>query len=58
LITTETLKVGVETKGELTLGETVVDRREHFRWEHLPSIDAASDIDEQRFFDLLLRSIA
>jgi purine nucleosidase/pyrimidine-specific ribonucleoside hydrolase len=57
LITTESLKVGVETKGELTLGETVVDRRQHFRWEHLPSVDVASDIDEKRFFDLLLRSI-
>jgi purine nucleosidase/pyrimidine-specific ribonucleoside hydrolase len=58
LITKETLKVGVETRGELTLGETVVDRREHFRWEHLPSIDAASDIDAERFFDLLMAAIA
>lgn len=58
LLTIETLKVGIETKGELTLGETVVDRRQHFRWEHLPSIDVASDVDAERFFDLLLQAIA
>jgi purine nucleosidase/pyrimidine-specific ribonucleoside hydrolase len=49
LFSTEHLKVGIETKGELTLGETVVDRREHFRWDHLPTIEAASDVDRDRF---------
>jgi purine nucleosidase/pyrimidine-specific ribonucleoside hydrolase len=58
LFTTEILKVGIETKGEFTLGETVVDRREHFRWEHLPSIEVACDVDSERFFDLLLQAIA
>lgn len=58
LFATERLKVGIETKGEFTLGETVVDRREHFRWEHLPTIEAASDVDAARFFDLLLDVIA
>jgi purine nucleosidase/pyrimidine-specific ribonucleoside hydrolase len=58
LFTLETLKVGVETRGELTLGATVVDRRKHFRWDHLPSINVASDVDAGRYFDLLLRALA
>jgi inosine-uridine nucleoside N-ribohydrolase len=52
------LNVGIETKGELTLGETVVDRREHFRWEHLPIVEVASDVDVDRFLNLLLQAIA
>ena len=58
LFSTLKLKVGIETKGELTLGETVVDRREHFRWDHLPTVEVASDVDSDRFLDLLLRTIA
>lgn len=58
LFSTQHLKVGIETKGELTLGETVVDRREHFRWNHLPTVEVASDVDSERFFDLLLTAIA
>lgn len=58
LFSTLELKVGIETKGELTLGETVVDRREHFRWDHLPTVEVASDVDSDRFLDLLLRTIA
>jgi purine nucleosidase/pyrimidine-specific ribonucleoside hydrolase len=50
--------VGIETKGELTLGEAVVDRREHFRWDRLPTIEVASDVDSEGFFDLLLQAIA
>lgn len=57
LFTIETLRVGIETQGELTLGETVVERRKHFRRDDLPSIDAASDVDADRFFDLLLRAL-
>jgi len=57
LFSTLQLKVGIETKGELTLGETVVDRREHFRWDHLPTVEVASAVDSDRFLDLLLRTI-
>jgi inosine-uridine nucleoside N-ribohydrolase len=31
VLTTETLHVTVETSGTATLGQTVVDEREHFR---------------------------
>ena len=58
LFSTVHLKVGIETKGELTLGETVVDRREHFRWDHLPTVEVTSDVDSERFFALLLQAIA
>jgi inosine-uridine nucleoside N-ribohydrolase len=58
LFSTVQLKVGIETKGELTLGETVVDRREHFRWNNLPTVEVASDVDADRFLNLLLRTIA
>jgi inosine-uridine nucleoside N-ribohydrolase len=58
LITTSALHVGIETRGELTLGQTVTDRREHFRWTHLPLIDVASAIESTRFLDLLVEAIA
>jgi purine nucleosidase/pyrimidine-specific ribonucleoside hydrolase len=58
LFTTERLRVGIETQGQYTLGETVVDRREHFRWDHLPLIEVAADVDSERYFDLLLQAIA
>ena len=57
LVRTEMLRVGIETKGEMTCGETVVDRREHFRWTHLPLIKVVSAIDAGRFLDLLLNAL-
>jgi len=57
IVTTQRLRVGVETRGDLTLGATIVDRREHFQWTHLPQIDVVSDIDADRFFELLLRAL-
>lgn len=57
VVTTEAVHVGIETKGELTLGQTVVDRREHFRWTHLPLVDAACAVDAKRLFELLLPSV-
>jgi purine nucleosidase/pyrimidine-specific ribonucleoside hydrolase len=49
--------VGIETQGELTVGQTVVDRREHFQWTHLPLVNVVSAIDSLRFFELLLKAI-
>jgi len=57
IATTEALHVGIETQGELTVGQTVVDRREHFRWTHLPLVKVVSAIDSVRFFELLLKAI-
>lgn len=54
----KTVEVDVETKGELTLGQTVVDAREHHRWDSLPRINAAYDVDYFRHLHLLISTIA
>lgn len=41
--------VGVECKDGLTLGQTVMDRRHHHVWTHLPMIDVAVSADYARF---------
>lgn len=56
--TTERVRCAVETAGGLTLGMTVVDRRNHHRWEHLPLIDAVSDVDYEAFLDDLVETLA
>jgi pyrimidine-specific ribonucleoside hydrolase len=56
LVTTEILRVDVETAGELTRGRTVADR-EGLRG--LPAnAEAGVDIDRARFVDLLVEAIA
>jgi len=57
IMTFEPVRVAVETTSKLSLGQTIVDRREKFTWTHLPVIKAASDIDSQRFLDLLVNTI-
>jgi purine nucleosidase/pyrimidine-specific ribonucleoside hydrolase len=54
LIGTQRARVGVETKGELTLGQTVADFRHHHAWRHLPEIDVAATADYRRFLDLFM----
>jgi inosine-uridine nucleoside N-ribohydrolase len=56
LITTRRLHVAVETKGELTVGRTVIDT--HFRGTSAPNCDVAFDADAAGFFDLLMRTFA
>jgi len=46
-------RVGIETKDGLTLGMTVLDRRHHHVWEHLPVVQIGKSADHQRFLDLL-----
>lgn len=45
--------VGVETQSPLTLGMTVIDRRHHFVWEHLPLVEIGAEADYGRFLNLL-----
>ena len=45
LIETVALHCDVETRGDLTRGQTVVDIRDNFRWRHLPRVQAARDAD-------------
>jgi hypothetical protein len=35
-----------------------VDRRENFAWQHLPLIEAAAELDSERFLKLLGAAIA
>lgn len=58
LIKTQRIHVDVETQSGLSLGQTVVDRRNNFRWDHLPQINAAYDADFEKFHDLLIRRMA
>lgn len=55
LITTKKCHVDIETKGEFTLGATVVDYNDvHKKFKN---VDVAFDIDRERFIDLLFRSV-
>ena len=56
LLTTRHLHVAVETRGELTVGRTVIDT--HGRGGHAPNCDVAFDADAEGFAELLLRAFA
>ena len=57
LVETMEAHVGVETKDGLTLGMTVIDRRHHFVWEHLPLVKVGCKADCARFLQLLLELV-
>jgi len=57
LLKTLRAKVGVETKGELTLGMTVTDTRHHTAWSDLAEIDVAYEADYGRFLQLVLDTL-
>lgn len=50
-------RVGIETKGQLTLGMTVLDSRHHHVWEDLPMVDIGREADHGRFLNLLLKLV-
>ncbi len=54
LVDTIEAHVGVETKDGLTLGMTVIDRRHHFVWTHLPYIKVGAKAHCGRFLNLLM----
>ncbi|KAH9905964.1 Inosine/uridine-preferring nucleoside hydrolase domain-containing protein [Xylariomycetidae sp. FL2044] len=58
VVTLEEIRVAVETEGRHSPGQTIVDRREHRPWLHLPKRLAASDIDSKRYLDLLVGAVA
>lgn len=57
LVKTMEARVGVETKDGLTLGMTVIDRRHHHVWEHLPLVHIGCDADYARFLKLLMELV-
>ena len=50
-------RVGIETKGVLSLGMTVVDRRHHHVWNQLPEIEIGMEVDYTRFLRLLIELV-
>jgi purine nucleosidase/pyrimidine-specific ribonucleoside hydrolase len=56
-VTTQRHRVAVETTGTVTLGQTVVDVREHFAWEHLPRLDIAVSADHDRMLTMLVDAL-
>ncbi|MNI70516.1 Pyrimidine-specific ribonucleoside hydrolase RihA [compost metagenome] len=50
-------KVGVETKGELTLGMTIMDSRHHHVWGDLPEVAVAYEADYRRFLRLVMDTV-
>jgi inosine-uridine nucleoside N-ribohydrolase len=56
VITTRFLHVDVETQGELTVGETVVDT--NHRGNGSPNVHVALDADERRFVAMLVETFA
>ena len=57
LVQTTKGHVGVETKDGLTLGMTVLDRRHHHVWTHLPEIQIGCKVDHGAFLQLLLKLV-
>jgi purine nucleosidase/pyrimidine-specific ribonucleoside hydrolase len=57
ILTLETVAVAVETESSLSRGQTVVDRRDHFRRDDLPLINAASAFNPAAYFNLLLEAM-
>ena len=43
------INVAIDCGGPLTRGMTIWDRRDHFRWEHLPKIRTVFAIDGQKY---------
>jgi purine nucleosidase/pyrimidine-specific ribonucleoside hydrolase len=57
IVTTERHHVAVETAGTITLGQTVIDNREHFKWDHLPLLDIAASADHGRMLSMLVDAL-
>ncbi len=57
IVTTRRHRVAVETTGTVTLGQTVIDDREHFKWEHLPLLDIAATADHGRMLTMLVDAL-
>lgn len=57
IIHTKEIHVDIETKGELTTGQTVTDIRDNFRWTHLPKIHAAYSADFPAFHEFVVTNL-
>lgn len=51
------LAIEVETEGRLTRGQTVVERRAHFRWPALAEVSVIVDIDYSAAVDFICDAV-
>jgi purine nucleosidase/pyrimidine-specific ribonucleoside hydrolase len=56
LVTIETIRVIVERESKLSLGQTIVERRENFAWDGLSRIDAVSDAKFAEITELIVKA--
>jgi inosine-uridine nucleoside N-ribohydrolase len=49
--------VAVETVSPLSRGQVIVERRQHHAWTHLPTIQAAAEMDFARYLDVLVATL-
>lgn len=57
IVATRRHRVAVETTGTITMGQTVIDDREHFKWEDLPLLDIAASADHARMLTMLIDAL-
>ena len=51
------INVAIDCGGPLTCGMTIWDRRDHFRWEHLPRIKTVFAIDGQLYQETFYKAL-
>jgi purine nucleosidase/pyrimidine-specific ribonucleoside hydrolase len=57
IVLSKKVHADIETKSDLTLGQTVTDVRAYHGWDHLPQIEAAYDFNYSRYLCLLVDAI-
>lgn len=58
MLVTREIHVAVDTGSQLTRGMTLWDRRDHFRWEHLPTIKSAVSIDSAIYQRVFVKALS
>jgi len=59
IIQTKEIHVEVDTSdNQLTRGMTIWDRRNHFKWTHIPSIQTACAINSERYQKVFVEAVA
>lgn len=57
IYTATKIKVAIDTGSQLTRGMTIWDRRDHFRWEHLPEIKTVCNLDGKRYQEVFVEAL-
>jgi len=59
IIKTKEIHVEIDTSdNQLTRGMTIWDRRNHFKWTHMPSIQTACAINSERYQQVFVEAVA